>query len=80
MAKRRLSSDPMSTHIVDPNLVYTGLRTGNVILEDLRVQPGLLNFVARPTGKGKAVARVHRLNDGAVPWGIVVSRLGDEVS
>jgi hypothetical protein len=79
IATRKLPSDPMSIDIVDPNLVYTGLRSGMVSLEDLRVPPGVGNVVG--FGKtGKAVAKVKRVSDGAVPWGMIVSRLGDEVS
>ena len=76
---RRVKSDVLAVDQYDPNLVMTGLRNGFVSLEDLRVESRNLNKVGH-TVKGKAVVGVKRLNDGAVPWGLVVSGLDSEAS
>jgi WD repeat-containing protein 21A len=79
--KRTLWSDPLALHQVEPNIIYAGLRGGVATIEDLRVDKqsnNILDAVSRPTGK--AIVGVKRLNDGAVPWGLVVSKMKDEVS
>lgn len=45
----------------------------------MRLQPSRIINRVGGTKKQKAVVGVKRLNDGAVPWGLVVSGLGDEV-
>lgn len=69
----------LAVHQSDPNLVFAGLRNGSVALEDLRVTSRQINRVGG-TVKQKAVVGVRRLSDSAVPWGLVVSGLSDEVS
>jgi len=75
-----LTSDVLALHQTDPNLLFCGLRNGSVSLEDMRVQPNRMINRVGGTRKQKAVVGVKRLSDGAVPWGLVVSGLGDEVS
>ena len=50
-----------------------------VTLEDLRVDQRTWNKIAT-TSRGKAVVGVKRLKDSAVPWGIAVSGMSDDVS
>lgn len=78
-SKRNLPSDPLALHLSDSNIIFAGLRSGNVLLEDLRVDTHVKTTIAS-TKKGKAVVGVKRLKDSAVPFGLVVSGLGDEVS
>ncbi|KAK8844761.1 hypothetical protein IAR55_006611 [Kwoniella newhampshirensis] len=75
---RRLFSDALAVHQTSRDLVFVGQRSGNVALEDLRISSRIQNVVAS-TQKGKAVVGVKRLNDGAVPWGLAVSGMGDEM-
>ena len=77
-SRRTLQSDVLAVHQNDPNLVYAGLRNGSVALEDLRVTSRQINRVGG-TVKQKAVVGVRRLSDSAVPWGLIVSGLSDEV-
>ncbi|WWC57597.1 uncharacterized protein I303_100129 [Kwoniella dejecticola CBS 10117] len=75
---RRLPSDALALHQVSRDLVYVGQRSGNVSLEDLRVNTRHQNVVAS-TVKGKAVVGVKRLDDSAVPWGCIVSGMSHEM-
>lgn len=72
-------SDPLALHQAEPNLVYAGLRSSTIVLDDLRVQSGLQTVVAKMP-KGKAVIGVKRLKDSAVPWGLVASGMENDVS
>ncbi|WVW81278.1 hypothetical protein I302_103269 [Kwoniella bestiolae CBS 10118] len=75
---RRLQSDALAVHQTSRDLVFAGQRSGNVTLEDLRTSPRNSNIVAS-TLKGKAVVGVKRLQDSAVPWGLVVSGMSHEM-
>ncbi|WWC67310.1 uncharacterized protein I206_101218 [Kwoniella pini CBS 10737] len=75
---RRLPSDALTVHQVSRDLVFVGQRSGNVSLEDLRVNTRSQNIVAS-TLRGKAVVGVKRLNDSAVPWGCIVSGMNHEM-
>jgi WD repeat-containing protein 21A len=77
-SRRTLQSDVLAVHQSDPNLVFAGLRNGSVALEDLRVTSRQINRVGG-TLKQKAVVGVRRLSASAVPWGLIVSGLSDEV-
>ena len=77
--RRTLYSDVLAVDQAEPHLVFCGFRNGSVGLEDLRLQPGRWTNRVGGTKKQKAVVGVKRLSDGAVPWGLVVSGLGDEV-
>lgn len=59
--------------------MFAGLRSSDVILEDLRVSPKAQHCVGKMQ-KGKAVVGVRRLKDSAVPWGLLASGMGSEVS
>lgn len=76
---RKLSSDPLSLDFgKSPDLLYVGMRNSSVVCADLRtpwIQP---NVVCRVPG-GKAVVGVKRLDDAAVPYGLVASAMGHEV-
>lgn len=78
--RRAMVSDVLAIHHHDENVVFAGLRSGIVSMEDLRVTPAhkRVNKIAA-TQKGKAVVGVKRLKDSAVPWGLVVSGMGDEL-
>ncbi|WVR03048.1 hypothetical protein IAU60_000037 [Kwoniella sp. DSM 27419] len=79
--KRRLPSDALTVHQVSRDLIFAGQRSGHVALEDLRIQPvhaSGQNIVASTT-KGKAVVGVKRLDDAAVPWGLIMSGLSHEM-
>ena len=76
---RKLPSDALSIHHFTPDLVFVGLRSSSILLEDLRVNPTPRNVVASMR-RGKAVVGVRRLRDSASPWGLVASAMGDEVS
>ncbi|WVQ64312.1 uncharacterized protein L199_002474 [Kwoniella botswanensis] len=75
---RRLQSDALAVHQISRDLVYVGQRSGHVTLEDLRTSPRNSNIVAS-TMRGKAVVGVKRLQDSAVPWGVVVSGMSHEM-
>ncbi|KAK6904712.1 hypothetical protein I203_105528 [Kwoniella mangroviensis CBS 8507] len=75
---RRLQSDALAVHQVSRDLVYVGQRSGHVTLEDLRTSPRNSNIVAS-TMRGKAVVGVKRIQDSAVPWGVVVSGMSHEM-
>lgn len=76
---RPLPSDALSLHHDLPNLVFAGLRSSAILLEDLRVPTKIPNKIAYMR-RGKAVVNVRRLKDSAVPWGLLASAMGDEVS
>lgn len=76
---RPLPSDALSLHHWRPDLVFAGLRSSAILLQDLRVKPRIPNVVASMK-RGKAVIGVKRLSDSAAPWGLVASAMGDEVS
>ena len=77
-SKRDLPSDALSLHHSSPDLVFAGLRSSSVFLEDLRAQSKIPNVVAA-TAAGRAVIGVKRLKDSAVPWGLAVSAMDDQV-
>lgn len=74
-----MPSDALAVHQYSRDLVFTGQRSGLVTCEDLRVKPKSPVVVGGTRGR-KAVVNVKRVQDGAVPWGLVVSGMGDEVS
>jgi WD repeat-containing protein 21A len=63
----------------NPNIVYTGLRNAKVLMTDLRTPTSQAATLCRVPG-GKAVIGVKRVDDGAVPFGLVASAMGNEVS
>ena len=75
-----MPSDVLALDQASPDIVFAGLRSGKVAMEDLRVQPSRnrINPVGG-TKRGKAVVGVKRLKDSAVPSGLLVSGMGDEV-
>ena len=75
---RDLPSDALSLHHSSPDLVFAGLRSSLVLLEDLRVQSRMRCVVALAANR-RAVIGVKRLKDSAVPWGLVVSAMDDQV-
>ncbi|CAD6564400.1 MAG: hypothetical protein TREMPRED_004974 [Tremellales sp. Tagirdzhanova-0007] len=77
-SKRDLPSDALALHHSSPDLVFAGLRSSSVLLEDLRAQSRIPNVVAS-TAEGRAVIGVKRLKDSAVPWGLVVSAMDDQL-
>lgn len=74
-----MPSDALAVHQYSRDLVFAGQRSGLVTCEDLRVKPKSPVVVGGTRGR-KAVVNVKRVQDGAVPWGLVVSGMGDEVS
>lgn len=79
MTSRKLPSDPLSIDFgTDRNVVYAGMRNSTVILADLRTPSVHPTALCRVPG-GKAVVGVKRLEDGAVPFGLVASAMGNEV-
>lgn len=77
---RKLPSDPLALNHVNEDLVFTGLRNGSAHLLDLRSQPSATpNQIVRSVG-GKAIVKVKRLDDSAVPFGLAVSAMNNEVS
>lgn len=77
---RKLPSDPISLDFgKDANLVYAGMRNASVLLTDLRTPCVSSTSICRVPG-GKAVVGVKRLDDSAVPFGLVASAMGNEVS
>ena len=76
--KRDLPSDALSLHHSSPDLVFAGLRSSLVLMEDLRVQSRMPNVVAMAANR-RAVIGVKRLKDSAVPWGLMVSAMDDQV-
>ncbi|CAD6588971.1 MAG: hypothetical protein TREMPRED_005223, partial [Tremellales sp. Tagirdzhanova-0007] len=75
---RDLPSDALSLHHSSPDLVFAGLRSSLVLLEDLRVQSRMRCVVALAANR-RAVIGVKRLKDSAVPWGLVVSAMDDQL-
>ncbi|OCF41022.1 hypothetical protein I317_05133 [Kwoniella heveanensis CBS 569] len=78
---RRLPSDALAVHQASRDLVFVGQRNGRVGLEDLRTAPPASLFmqnVVAATQNEKAIVGVKRLDDAAVPWGLVVGGLGHE--
>ncbi|WVO15980.1 hypothetical protein L204_103645 [Cryptococcus depauperatus] len=75
---RKLASDALAIHHVGRDLVYVGQRSGMVVLEDLREKSRMPNVVGQTIVK-KAVVGVKRIDDGAVPWGLIVSGMEDEL-
>ncbi|ODN89732.1 WD-repeat protein 21A [Cryptococcus wingfieldii CBS 7118] len=75
---RKLKSDALSLDQYTSDNVLVGQRSGEVISEDLRVQPGKGQMVGS-TRKRKAVVGVKKVPDSAVPWGVAVSGMGNEM-
>ncbi|ORY26498.1 hypothetical protein BCR39DRAFT_540981 [Naematelia encephala] len=76
--KRHLTSDPLCLHQAEPNILYAGLRSSAILMQDLRVHPQS----SRPTmtmPSGKAMVGVKRLRDSAVPWGLVASAMDHQL-
>jgi hypothetical protein len=73
-----LVSDPMALHHDSENTCHIGLRNSSVLLKDYRTPGAPKRTISKPGGK--AVVGVRRLNDAAVPWGLVVSSMAHEVS
>lgn len=54
------------------------MRNSSVLLSDLRT-PDISSTAICSVPGGKAVVGVKRLNDAAVPYGLVASAMGNEV-
>lgn len=78
ISHRPLSSDPLAVHQTGPDIIFAGMRSAEVQLHDTRIHPAGRVIVGR-TRMGKAVVGVKRLQDSAVPWGLLVSGMGNEV-
>jgi hypothetical protein len=61
-----------------PNIVYAGLRDSQIISGDFR--DSSTGFRPIATLNHKAVVNVKRLCDSAVPFGLLVSGMGNKVS
>ncbi|WVQ94155.1 hypothetical protein IAU59_001233 [Kwoniella sp. CBS 9459] len=79
---RKLPSDALAVHQANRDLVFVGQRNGHVGLEDLRTpstpSTAMQNVVAGTMNR-KAIVGVKRLDDAAVPWGLVVSGMSHEL-
>jgi hypothetical protein len=71
-------SDVLALHQVSHDIVYAGLRNSGIGLGDFRVSNGIIQPIAT-TGR-KAITSVRRLQDSAVPFGLIASGMGDQVS
>lgn len=80
LSRRHTTSDPLSLHQFDPNTIYAGLRSSQVTLEDLRSPPRHHSTTIAIMPGGKAVTGVRKLKDSAVPWGMLASAMGNQVS
>lgn len=76
-ARRRLPSDPLALHQASRDVLFAGLRSSAIILEDLRVARQTSSLATLP--RGKAVTSVQRLKDSAVPFGLLASGLDNQL-
>lgn len=79
MNRRKLPSDALAIHHSSRDLVFAGLRSSAIVLEDLRTYTRGPNVVASLPA-GRAVNGVRRLKDSAVPWGLAVSGLTNQLA
>jgi hypothetical protein len=70
-------SDILALHQVSHDIVYAGLRNSGIGLGDFRVSHGIIQPIA--TAGRKAITSVRRLQDSAVPFGLLASGMGDQV-
>lgn len=75
---RPVPSDPLAVHHATEHLVYAGLRNGSLIVDDQRTRAGRSQKIGKTT-RGKAVVGIKRLQDSAVPYGLVASGMMNEV-
>jgi WD repeat-containing protein 21A len=76
--RRKLPSDVLAVHHASRDMVFAGLRSSAIVMEDLRVPSKQPNIVATLPA-GKAVTGVQRLRDSAVPFGLAVSGLSHQL-
>lgn len=76
-ARRRLPSDPLALHQASRDVLFAGLRSSAIVLEDLRVARQTSSLATLP--RGKAVTAVKRLSDSAVPFGILAAGLDHQL-
>lgn len=69
---RRLPSDPMRLHHTSTDLVWAGMRSGAILLDDLRTPQGRASSVGSMP-RGRAVTGLKRLDDAAVPYGLIAA-------
>ncbi|TXT12411.1 uncharacterized protein COLE_02821 [Cutaneotrichosporon oleaginosum] len=74
LSSRRLTSDPWRLHQTSTDLVYAGLRNGNIIVDDLRTGQSRSSVVGTMPHK-RLVTGLRRLSDSAVPYGLVAAGL-----
>jgi WD repeat-containing protein 21A len=73
-----MPSDPFRLHQTSTDLVYAGLRSGSIVVDDLRTpQNRTLTVGVLPTQR--LVTGVRRLNDAAVPYGLVAAGLDSQL-
>lgn len=75
---RRLPSDPMRLHHTSTNLVWAGMRSGAILLDDLRTPQGRASLIGT-LPRGRAVTGLQRLSDTAVPYGLVVAGMDHQI-
>jgi hypothetical protein len=69
------TSEMLTLHEACPNIVYAGLRNSTILSGDFR--SGKLSPIA--SLGHKAVVKVQRLQDSAVPFGLLASGMGNKV-
>ncbi|BEJ14534.1 hypothetical protein CspHIS471_0403010 [Cutaneotrichosporon sp. HIS471] len=78
LSSRRLPSDPYRLHQTSPDLVFAGLRSGSIVVDDLRTpQNKALTVGTMPTRR--LITGLRRLNDAAVPYGLVAAGLDSQL-
>lgn len=78
--RRRFASDVMAVNHENRNLIWAGTRSGGVFLDDQRVWGNAARRTLFRLTADKAVVGVKRLEDGAVPWGVLVSAMKHELA
>jgi hypothetical protein len=77
--RRLLPSDPLTIHQTCRDIRYVGLRNSQIIRSDLRTPSRGVDVISKMQ-RGKAVVKVQRLDDSAVPFGLLASGMCSEVS
>lgn len=75
---RRMPSDPLKVHQYTRDIVFAGLRNSSILMEDLRTPSGKPNIITT-LPRGRAVTGIKRLQDSAVPWGLLASGLDNQL-
>lgn len=78
LSSRRLPSDPWRLHQTSTDLVFAGLRSGNIVVDDLRTPQNRTSTVGTMPRK-RLVTGLRRLNDAAVPYGLVAAGLDSQL-